>query len=114
MTSPRWRSAPTAALLSLLLFTGCSAANRIMDRAGQTAEQSVDTQVRTRTYRAIDSAFNVGENAVLCAFNNNSCIEDAGRRGKDVVLRDEDGNYVDREGRRVESGSDAAVIRRRS
>ena len=101
--------------LTLFLLSGCAAGDRIMDRAGAAAERAVNRQVDNRTDRAvtgaIDGAFNVGENAVRCTFNDDACIDGAARRGEDVVLVDNDGNYVDRSGRRVESGDQDAVVR---
>ena len=106
---------PATALLTLLLLSGCAAGDRIMDRAGQAAERAVNRQVDSRTDRAvtgsIDGAFDVGENAVRCAFDDDACIRGARGDGRDVVLVDGDGNYVDRSGRRVESGDEGAVVR---
>ena len=109
-TRPMLRSIPLAVLVAFLL-SGCAAGDRIMDRAGRAAERAVGRQVDNRTDRAVDGAFNVGENAVRCAFNDDACIDRAARDGEDVVLVDGDGNYVDRSGRRVERGSQDAVIR---
>ena len=110
MRSLRSLATPTTALLTLLLLSGCAAGDRIMDRAGRAAERAVSRQVDNRAEAAIDGAFNVGDNAVRCAFNDDSCIDRAARDGDDVVLVDGDGNYVDRQGRRVEPGDQAAVI----
>ena len=110
MTFRLWRLAPY--ILFLITITGCAS---VADRMGNAAERAINRQVDRRTDRAvtgaIDGAFNVGENAVRCAFNDEDCIRRAGDRGEDVVLVDRDGNYVDRNGRRVESGSADAVVR---
>ena len=110
------RLSPLLGTAALALFlSGCAGTmDRIADRAGNAAERAVNRQVDRRTDRAvtgaIDGAFNVGENAVRCVFNDDDCIRDARDRGEDVVLIDRDGNYVDRDGRRVEAGDDDAVI----
>lgn len=99
MPSTRWRSAPTAALLSLLLLSGCAAGDRVLDRAGRAAERAVGRQVDDRANRAVDGAFDVGENAVRCAFGDDACAERARQRGEDVVFVDRDGRAVDAQGR---------------
>jgi len=113
MTLRLRRLAPLFLLATFL--TGCGAAERIVDRAGNAAELAVNRNVDRRTDRAvtgaIDNAFDVGENAVRCAFNDDQCIRQAGNDGRDVVLVDNDGNYVDRNGNPVRPGSDDAVIR---
>ncbi len=113
MTTRLWRLAPLFLLVTFL--TGCGAAERVMDRAGDAAERAMNRNIDGRTDRAvtgaIDGAFDVGENAVNCVFDDDACIRDASARGEDVVLVDGDGNYVDRSGRRVEAGSDDAVVR---
>ena len=104
-----------ASLFVVLLLSGCAAGDRILDRAGRAAERAVDRQVDRRTDRAVtgavDGAFDVGENAVRCAFDDDACIRGAQDDGRDVVLVDGDGAYVDRAGRPVERGSEAAVVR---
>ena len=97
------------------LLAGCAAGDRILDRAGRAAERAVDRQVDRRTDRAVtgavDGAFDVGENAVRCAFSDDACIRRANGDGRDVVLVDDDGNYVDRDGRPVRAGDEDAVVR---
>ena len=104
MPTPRWRSAPTAALLALLLLpapalTGCAASERIAERAGRAAERAVGRQVDGRTDRAVDGAFDAGESAVRCAFGDDACADRARQRGEDVVFVDDRGRAVDAQGR---------------
>ena len=109
------RPTPFLVVFAVLLLSGCAAGDRILDRAGRAAERAVDRQVDRRTDRAVtgavDGAFDVGENAVRCAFDDDACIRGAQDDGRDVVLVDDDGAYVDRAGRPVERGSEAAVVR---
>ncbi|MEM0962203.1 MAG: OmpA family protein [Bacteroidota bacterium] len=104
-------------VLALLpLLAGCaSTLDRMGDVAANAAGRAVDRQVDRRTDRAvtgaIDGAFRVGENAVRCAFDDDACIRRANDRGEDVVLVDSNGNYVDRSGRPVDPGDEAAIVR---
>ena len=116
MTPIRWRLAPTALLLALLVSGCASTMDRMVDRAASAAGRAVDRQVDRRTDRAvngaIDGLFSAGERAVRCVFTDDECIRRARSNGDNVVLTDRDGTPVDRSGNPVdEARAEDAVIR---
>ena len=114
MTWTRWRF--TRALLFTLLFSLFAAsavdAQSIFDRAKRVAEREIDRRTERAVYRAVHAAFDAGEEAVECVFTDPNCIEGAQNGGSNVVLVDEDGNPVDRNGTPVgEDNVEDAIIR---
>ncbi len=114
MTPTTWRLAPLALLIAL---TGCAnTLDRAIDRAGNVAERAVNRNIDNRTDRAvngaIDGAFQRGEDAVRCTYDDDACVRRANDRGENVVLVDRDGTPVDRNGNPVsEDNVEGAIVR---
>ncbi|OZC04413.1 OmpA family protein [Rubricoccus marinus] len=117
MTPLRWRL--TRALLFTLLVSLFAAdaadAQSIFKRARDAARRAAEREVESRTERAVENAvraaFDAGEDAIECLFTDPECIESAQAEGSDVVLVDDDGQYVDRNGAPVgtDNATDAIV-----
>ncbi|MEM1055377.1 MAG: OmpA family protein [Bacteroidota bacterium] len=116
--TPRWRL--TRALLFTLLVSvfaaDVAAAQGIFGRARRAAERAAEREAERRAERAAENAvkalFDAGEDAIECLFTDPECIAAAQENGEDVVLVDDDGNYVDRNGDRVnQNNAEDAVIR---
>ncbi|MEM6328077.1 MAG: OmpA family protein [Bacteroidota bacterium] len=107
---------PALAVLALLLSGCASTIDRVGNVAERAANRAVDRQIDTRTDRAvtnaIDGMFEAGEDAVRCAFDDDTCIRRAQDQGESVVLINSDGQPVDRNGTPVrEDNVEDAVIR---
>ncbi len=104
-------------LLAFLLVFALGAVDvadaQILDRMRRAAqrgvERAVDREVTRQADRATAAAIAAAENAVVCAFSDEACIEDARQRGETVVLADAQGNPVDASGRPVATVQDAVV-----
>lgn len=82
-------------LLAALVWSGCSTANDLKDRAKDAAGQAVEREVAERTDATVAGAFDMTENAVRCLVGDQACIEEAKRAGKPVVVTDEEGTVVE-------------------
>ncbi|MGB3542171.1 OmpA family protein [Rubrivirga sp.] len=106
-----------SALALLVALTGCAGTlDRAIDRAGNVAERAVNRNIDTRTDRAvngaIDGAFQRGEDAVRCTYDDDACVRQANDRGENVVLVDRDGTPVDRNGNPVDADNvEGAIVR---
>ena len=101
--------------LLLLVVTFAEAASaqgvlgRLRDAARRGAERAVEREVGRQADRATTAALGAVEDAVVCAFTDEACIEQARQGGQPVVLTDADGNPVDERGNAVDHASQAVV-----
>src|SRR5690606_14970611 len=72
-------------------------------------ERAVDREVARQADRAATAAIGAVEDAVVCTFTDEACIEQARQSGETVVLTDAGGNPVDEHGNPVTDASQAVV-----
>lgn len=105
-------------LLTLTLFAADVADAQIWRRARDAARRGVERAVENQAERrareaadaAIDGMFEAGETAVRCVFTDDACIEAAQDRGDAVILTDEDGTPVDRNGDAVDGDTATEAV----
>lgn len=68
--------------------------DRLKDGAKRGAERAAEREAAKRADRAVTAAFDVAEDAVVCAVTDETCIAEAADSGAEVVIVDDEGQRV--------------------
>ncbi len=105
----------TLAILVVLAVLGAdlAAAQGFLKRAKKAAqrgaERAVEREAERKADQAVTGMIGAAEDAVVCVFTDETCIEQARESGQPVVLTDDGGNPVNSDGAPVESVEDATL-----
>ncbi len=68
--------------------------DRLKDGAKRGAERAAEREAAKRADRAVTAAFDVAEDAVVCAVTDETCIAEGANSGAEVVIVDDEGQRV--------------------